>query len=148
LHRNYKQLGNYFPSKILPLPTTKRLAVSKMLQLPQPNHHQLSKMLNSKHTPMKSKHKYLTFNTLFQFKKWLKATTAYQITFEDKGQDLLQIWIDKDGEILHANLQVSIWIGRMVEVKKLAVGKPINIWVKDHWEPYNGLIVKTKTAES
>ena len=96
---------------------------------------------------MKSKHKYLTFNTLFQFKKWLKATTAFQITFKDAGQDLRRIWIDKDGEIIHANLQVSIWNGRRVDPKKITIGKPIFIWIKDHWEPYNALIVESKTAE-
>ena len=97
---------------------------------------------------MKSKYKYLTFNTLTQFEKWLKDNTAFQITFMDAGQDLRRIWIGSDGEILHASLQAGIWNGRRVDPKKITEGSPINIWVKDHWETYTGLIVETITPQS
>ncbi len=67
------------------------------------------------------KYKDLKFKTKTEFETWLKKTTKYKVYFEDKGQDFLVWWIDKDGEVLHSDMQSWLWNGRMVEIKSLKV---------------------------
>ncbi|MCK9430008.1 MAG: hypothetical protein M0R17_08395 [Candidatus Omnitrophica bacterium] len=67
----------------------------------------------------------LTFDNIKDFNKWLGDTTKMKIHFVDQHQDLLKIWTDEFGEILHCNLQASIWNGMFVNLKKLKVGQYI-----------------------
>lgn len=76
------------------------------------------------------------------FEGWLKRTTTQIVEFEDNGQDLLKIWISKEGEILHANLQTSIWCGLFVKTS-FAVGKCLKMWNPDshRWLSFPALVV-------
>ena len=61
-----------------------------------------------------------------EFKFWLDGTVKYTVSLEDKGQDFLKFYIDKGGEILHAEpFQSSIWNGKIVDTLSIEVGKKI-----------------------
>lgn len=72
---------------------------------------------------MKSKYKDLKFKSKEEFEEWLKTLTKYHIFFEYKGQDFVEWFIDKNGEILHSDMQAWVWNGKMLDVKTLKVGK-------------------------
>ena len=97
---------------------------------------------------MKPQYKHLTFKSQKAFDEWLEATTTRSITFVDFFQDLLKIWIAENGEILHANLQASVWNGCFVHLKTLQECKPIELWETDQWKPYGKLIVDTITLHT
>jgi len=61
------------------------------------------------------------------FVKWLTKMSKYKIEFVDNGQDCTGWWIDEGGEVLHAVLQSSIWNGKIVDLKRLKVGKEIGV---------------------
>lgn len=71
------------------------------------------------------------FETEELFEQWLHQIAKKQIIFRDHQQDLTSIWIDEEGEILHANLQTSIWCGKIVNIASLKLFTPIEIWDKD-----------------
>ena len=77
---------------------------------------------------MESQFKEITFKSETEFNEWLEKTTYKKIFFKDKGQDLMKIWIAESGEILHANLQSSIWNGRFVNMKTLAKNTNLCLW--------------------
>lgn len=58
---------------------------------------------------MQSQFKEITFKSETEFNEWLEKTTHKKIFFKDKGQDLMKLWVSESGEILHANMQSSIW---------------------------------------
>lgn len=73
----------------------------------------------------------LRFSTPADFNAWLKDKTEYVVEFEDHGQDFLHWWIDDRGEVLHSDLQSSVWNGSMVDLDSLVVGAElviINRW--------------------
>lgn len=76
---------------------------------------------------MKSKYRNLKFETDKAFKNWLDETATDKIELIDKGQDLTTIWIDQHGEILHCNLQTSVWCGKFVCLSELREGDNIFI---------------------
>lgn len=84
-------------------------------------------------------YKDLTFNSEQEFKQWLSNTTYKKIFFKCKGQDLMKINIAENGEILHANLQSSIWNGRFVNMEILEKGTLIQFWniEKSRWDVMN-----------
>lgn len=93
-------------------------------------------MAKTIHTP-KPLYRNLKFSTEAKFQEWLDNTATRRIDFMDHGQDLTAIWIDDKGEILHANLQTSIWCGKMVDPEAVTLGVPIRIWddaKKDYYE--------------
>lgn len=75
-----------------------------------------------------SKYKDLRFNTEKEFDRWLAKTATMTIDFKDHGQDLVMIWIDEEGEILHANLQTAVWCGKFVNTQKIIMGEPVQVW--------------------
>lgn len=83
---------------------------------------------------MQSQFKEITFKSETEFNKWLEKTTHKKIFFKDKGQDLLKIWIAESGEILHANLQCSIWNGRFVNMENLEKGSFLQLWNGLDWD--------------
>lgn len=54
---------------------------------------------------------------------WLEFTTEAQIVFEDDGQDFLNWYVDRHGEVLHSDLQGVIWNGKMVDLRKIKIGE-------------------------
>lgn len=80
----------------------------------------------------KAEFKDKSFKDKVDFEKWLKAKTAYIIHFEDKGQDCLNWHIDKGGEVLHANLQASVWNGQIVDLEELKPKKNIGVMDSDN----------------
>lgn len=71
-------------------------------------------------------YKNLTFPDGDAFEKWLQEKAAWRITFEDKGQDFLNWWIDERGEVLHSDLQSKIWNGCIVNVYNMRVGRELD----------------------
>ena len=91
----------------------------------------------------KAEYKYKKFKTESGFKKWLKKTARYEILFQDNGQDCLNWIIDEGGEILHSNLQSSIWNGKIVSFFDLMIGKPSGtLVVEEETTQFYNFIVK------
>jgi len=86
-------------------------------------------------------YKDVSFESEKEFQAWLKKTTVCEIEFEDHGQDLMKIWIAENGEILHANLQASIWNGRFVDVENLEEFTPIHLYQGSESQRYINLVV-------
>lgn len=75
-------------------------------------------------TKLLPKHKNLKFENKAKFDIWLQKTTAYEITFEDTGQDFLVWFVDKRGEVIHSDpFQSQIWNGKMLDLRTLKKGK-------------------------
>ena len=85
--------------------------------------------MNYKLQKYKTEYGELVFDSEKKFEAWLKKTAKYKIHFEDNGQDCLYWWIDEGGEVLHSNLQSSIWNGKLVSLFELKVGKFIEIMI-------------------
>ena len=99
--------------------------------------------INQDFTPI---YKDLTFNSEQEFKEWLSNATYKKIFFKCKGQDLMMIHIAGNGEILHANLQSSIWNGRFVNKEKIKRDSFIEFWntEKLEWDVMNFEIAVVK----
>lgn len=81
------------------------------------------------------KYRDLKFKNETEFGRWLSATAAYKITFKDEGQDCLVWYIDKHGEVLHAEpFQSGIWSGMCVDLSALKVGENVSV-VANHLAP-------------
>ncbi len=77
---------------------------------------------------MESQFKEITFKSETEFNEWLEKTTHKKIFLKDKGQDLMKLWVSESGEILHANMQSSIWNGRFVNMETLAKNTNLCLW--------------------
>ena len=77
---------------------------------------------------MQSQFKEITFKSEKEFNEWLEKTTHEKIFLKDKGQDLMKLWVSESGEILHANMQSSIWNGRFVNMETLAKNTNLCLW--------------------
>ena len=77
---------------------------------------------------MQSQFKEITFKSETEFNEWLKKITHKKIFLKDKGQDLMKLWVSESGEILHANMQSSIWNGRFVNMDTLAKNTNLCLW--------------------
>lgn len=77
---------------------------------------------------MQSQFKEITFKSETEFNEWLEKTTHKKIFLKDKGQDLMKLWVSESGEILHANMQSSIWNGRFVNMETLAKNTNLCLW--------------------
>jgi hypothetical protein len=72
---------------------------------------------------LKPQYKNKTFKNKELFEIWLKKTATQKIVFEDDGQDFLEWYIDKNGEVLHCTpFQCSIWNGKMVDTFNMRKG--------------------------
>ena len=71
------------------------------------------------------KFKDLKFENHKELEKWLKSNAKFILEFEDKGQDLLKMWVHKTGEILDCNANQNLYLGEFVDLEKLEKGKPI-----------------------
>lgn len=49
-----------------------------------------------------------------EFQEWLSKTATRKITFEGNRQDFTTWWIDDRGEVLHSDLQSSVWDSSML----------------------------------
>lgn len=108
-----------------------------MMGIPAP------KKVSVKNVP---KHQDKTFNSKEEFEDWLEANTKFEVEFVDRGQDLLKIHLDNYGEVLHCNLQASVWNGLIAIVKRLKPGKPIIFYKEDEPTVYWNLIVEKVTV--
>lgn len=82
-------------------------------------------------TPPVPKYKHLRFKTDISFKVFLKETSTIKILFEDQGQDVLTMWIDDRGEVLHSDLQSTIWTGKFIKTETLIQGLPVEIYMPE-----------------
>lgn len=98
------------------------------------------------------KYKEITFSSKADFNEWLKKTTHVEVKFEDHGQDLLKMWIAKNGEIIHCNMQASVYNGLFVNLEALLEFTPIEINIYPNsptsFERMGGLIVESIELES
>ena len=81
------------------------------------------------------------FSDVQEFKKWLNKTTYKVVKFKDLGQDLLDMYIAKNGEIIHCNLQSYIYNGRFINMNKLKQSIPIEIFENGKWVKKERLII-------
>lgn len=73
----------------------------------------------------------LTFKSREEFYAWLKKTTKWKVQFEDHGQDFLQWWIAKNGEVIHCEpFQASIWNGTKVDKQSIKKGNHLITYFK------------------
>lgn len=93
---------------------------------------------------MEAKFKDLKFKSEFEMYEWLKSVTYKVIYLEDKGQDMQRIWVHETGEIINCDFHSSIYCGKFIDMKKLVIGNPINIWdeEKNKYKNYGGLIIE------
>lgn len=77
---------------------------------------------------MQSQFKEITFKSETEFNEWLEKTTHKKIFLKDKGQDLMKLWVSESGEILHANMQSSIWNDQFVNMERLAKNTNLCLW--------------------
>jgi len=84
-------------------------------------------IVEERHQKYKADYTDTKFKVKGEFEDWLQKTTRYKIHFKDKGQDCLLWWVDKGGEVLHANLQSTVWNGKLVDLFNLVVGEGIGI---------------------
>jgi len=84
-------------------------------------------MIDIKKQKYSPEYKDKKFKSKLAFEKWLKKLTTYKISFIDEGQGCLEWFIDKGGEVLHSDLQSSIWNGMIVDLYNLKVGKEIGV---------------------
>ena len=95
----------------------------------------------------KAQYKNLKFDTPEDFDHWLQATYHCTVEFQDMGQDLLKIWLAESGEIIHANLQASIWNGCFANMTLLTEFTPISLQEGDEWVRYDSLVIEKITHE-
>ena len=76
------------------------------------------------------KYKGLKFKTAQAFAEWVKQKCFAHIQFVDNGQDLTEVWVDEDGEILHSDLQSSIWCSQFIRMNNLFEGAPVEMWTE------------------
>lgn len=93
---------------------------------------------------MKAKFKDLKFNSEVEMNEWLKKVTYKIIDIKDNGQDMQRIWIHETGEILNCDFHSSIYCGKFIDMKKLAISNYFNIWdeIKKRYEIYEGLFIE------
>lgn len=77
-------------------------------------------------------HREKRFASKRAFKIWLNNTATHRIHFKDEGQDCLIWWIDGGGEVLHSELQPSVWNGMVVDLYRLKVGNEIGVMDSDN----------------
>lgn len=85
----------------------------------------------------------LKFKDAKEFDKWLKKKTKWIVNFEDGGQDFSRWHIDERGEIIHSNYQGFVWVGKMVDIKTIKVGKYLRFLATDTSINYKVLSLKT-----
>lgn len=99
---------------------------------------------------LKPKYTHLNFDTKDGLEAWLKTVRHKVITFEDHGQDLRTIVVDKEGEIVICDLQSKIWCGRYINMDELTVGENIQMQDKigGHWNTMKFIIEKVEDCEA
>lgn len=72
-------------------------------------------------------------------KLWLLRTASEILHLEDNGQDLLTLWIHESGEVLHADMQSSIWTGSFIDIDRLHNESEVYMYVPavDEWKEYD-----------
>jgi hypothetical protein len=84
-------------------------------------------------------YKDLKFKNKQSFKNWLSRTSRIIVEFKDFHQDLIKIWLDEHGELLHAEMQSFLKPGYFF--RKIIPGKAIEIYDGIKWDTYWQLIV-------
>ncbi len=84
-------------------------------------------------------YKDLKFQNQRSFKNWLTRKARIKVEFEDKGQDIQMIWLDENGELLHADLQSFLKPGFFF--RGIFPGKSISIYDGESWSLYSKLVV-------
>jgi len=97
---------------------------------------------------LKPIHKDLQFASEAAFKRWLKKTTKYIITFIDNGQDLRKIWVADNGEIIHCNQQAWVWNGDFVDISKAKKGQSVLFYTYQKRWTEMGFIIENVTKLS
>ena len=87
----------------------------------------MAKLIDRSAQKYKAEYKENKFKNEKAFKDWLKKKAVYKVDFVDNGQDCLTWWLDKGGEVLHSNLQASVWNGGLVDLWTLKVGQNIEV---------------------
>lgn len=69
----------------------------------------------------KAKYKHLVFKTEKELRDFLIDHTSFKIIFEDRGQDLTCMYVDREGEILACDHWVgqTLYNGRFVNLNEL-----------------------------
>lgn len=94
-------------------------------------------------------HKERRFDSEQHFNKWLQVTATKKLHLKDNSQDLLILYIDDKGEVLHCNAQASIWIGNMLDINYLEEAEFI-CWYSHNihrWISTDFIIQKIETGE-
>lgn len=83
------------------------------------------------------------FSTNKVFFNWLGETSKLKISFEDKGQDLQNMWVHSTGEILHCDFHARIYNGKFVNINEIKVGEPVLIYNDENssYDIMHGLVV-------
>lgn len=94
----------------------------------------------------KSKFRNKRFKSEEEFQVWLASELFKTIILQDKGQDMQNVDIHKSGEILNCDFQAGIYNGKFVNLAKLAVGEPLQIWNNVNgdgkWDVMGNLVIE------
>jgi hypothetical protein len=91
----------------------------------------------------KSKFDKVFFKTIAEFEDWMSKMTFKKIHLEDRGQDMQLIFVHKSGEILNTDFNVSLYLGKFVDLENLDQGKCLRVYDKDlkEFDNYSGLVI-------
>lgn len=97
-----------------------------------------------------SKYKDIKFNDISHFTEWLDENTKYFIELVDNGQDLVEVWVNSEGEILHTRVSgFYTYVGNFVNTDFLKIGENFIVYkfVGDEVLSYNtNLIIEGITT--
>lgn len=95
--------------------------------------------------PKAPQYLHLKFESEAACMAWLEETYTKKINLVDFQQDLLTIWIEKNGEVLYTNLQQNVWCGKFINLETLRPGSFIQMLFQDEkkWRDMKSLIVES-----
>lgn len=80
---------------------------------------------------METRYKDKKFNNKAEFESWLKENTHVTVQLKDIGQDLLTLHACPEGEVLHTNIQSTIYNGRIIDLSHAEPDKNLRVWDED-----------------
>ena len=93
-------------------------------------------------TELKPLHKDKFFNSEKEYKDWLKKLTYKKIELKDKGQDLSTMHISDTGEIIGCDFNSDIYLGRFVNLERLAIHRVLWVNFEEDWTAMRSLIIE------
>lgn len=92
---------------------------------------------------MTPKYKNVKFENITKFRNWLLSTTKHIVEFEDGGQDFCTWYIAGNNEVVHSDMQSSIWNGLFI--LSCTVGEQPELFINGSYSKLNYKVAKITT---